>query len=857
MNGLLAYLLSKKYTNDSLSGITTLKGKNCQIQEIDDSDPTKAVITFAYYDNSDVLKTEELEVPYMNEKNIADIDATHDDTNAKTVITFTLNDGSTESFDIADGLEGNGIASITKSDTDVSHVITISYTDPTKDNTVFTFSRLTKWFSGNMIIEDFMVDTSKYIVGDLYLNTVTFDVLTPDAITGKWKLACNIKGDMGNSAYETFCELHPGATKAQFIESLSGEAINMYKVWEKPKITDPTTEVNAWYYYQANDPANSDFLESLKDTGSYLIANAVNNTSVSVSLHKDDVIFWDAWLTGKEMVLTIPQDILLYKGEQLFISYDLTGYEEDVPEEIRPENVAVINKITTVGTTETIARVTGDDITRVDADDVPSDAIYVNTLLSCTPQALKITESLAESTAWEGITNFSTTVEIPSGPVCAWDGVRYVCFTMPMSIKASDFLDTYAQGLALFCHEQRNRGWIVGKEDDDEVIILHGSGVPVTYSDKIPVGYTDISSYFTTYDYLGKWYQTIYVGQSKNDASDVTITTGSATSGSFVPLVDYNTLVKPSVTLETTNKTVTEGINELNGCVKNDGYEKGYIFGISDTDIKDGINDAQDMETALRQLYYLMKTDFHTGVGAIMAYAHDDIPTGWLECNGDAVSRTVYGKLFEKIGTTFGSGDGSTTFNLPDLRNRFVEGIASTSFTGASIAAGLPNIKGSFGGDRYGGGYTIMNDAFSSAGRDSAGSDWNGDTGQIIGFDASKGTFGANGSKISQSDSPYGKSSTVQPPAIGMVYCIFTGSAESEEVVDLFKLIDADSDHEAIAFGHKTVDDDVFYGYYKDGDTTSTLNAFVTESYVDARVREKINTMFAFDSTTGILTISL
>lgn len=52
----------------------------------------------------------------------------------------------------------------------------------------------------------------------------------------------------------------------------------------------------------------------------------------------------------------------------------------------------------------------------------------------------------------------------------------------------------------------------------------------------------------------------------------------------------------------------------------------------------------------------------------------DNIPTGWLECNGDAISRTVYSDLFSVIGTTFGVGDGSTTFNLPDLRGEFIRG---------------------------------------------------------------------------------------------------------------------------------------------------------------------------------------
>lgn len=57
-----------------------------------------------------------------------------------------------------------------------------------------------------------------------------------------------------------------------------------------------------------------------------------------------------------------------------------------------------------------------------------------------------------------------------------------------------------------------------------------------------------------------------------------------------------------------------------------------------------------------------------TPVGTIIAYAANTAPTGFLLCDGSAVSRTTYAALFAVIGTTWGSGDGSTTFNLPDGR---------------------------------------------------------------------------------------------------------------------------------------------------------------------------------------------
>lgn len=61
-------------------------------------------------------------------------------------------------------------------------------------------------------------------------------------------------------------------------------------------------------------------------------------------------------------------------------------------------------------------------------------------------------------------------------------------------------------------------------------------------------------------------------------------------------------------------------------------------------------------------------------VGSVTAFAQSAIPSDYLECDGSAVSRTTYATLFAKIGTTYGAGNGTTTFNLPDLRGEFIRG---------------------------------------------------------------------------------------------------------------------------------------------------------------------------------------
>ena len=69
-----------------------------------------------------------------------------------------------------------------------------------------------------------------------------------------------------------------------------------------------------------------------------------------------------------------------------------------------------------------------------------------------------------------------------------------------------------------------------------------------------------------------------------------------------------------------------------------------------------------------------MKNEQAESIGDVYYRAVDDSPSHSLYCDGSAVSRTTYADLFAKIGTTYGAGDGSTTFNVPDLRGEFIRG---------------------------------------------------------------------------------------------------------------------------------------------------------------------------------------
>lgn len=137
-------------------------------------------------------------------------------------------------------------------------------------------------------------------------------------------------------------------------------------------------------------------------------------------------------------------------------------------------------------------------------------------------------------------------------------------------------------------------------------------------------------------------------------------------------------------------------------------------------------------------------------VGTLIAVAHENNLEGYLECDGSTYSRSTYQALFDVIGTTYGAGDGTNTFKVPDLRGRVLWGKEDNKTLGYR-EAGLPNITASVYTDRSrfsssSGAFYIVNSGTQERGGIGSG---NG----TLNFDASR------------SSSIYGKSSTVQPPS--------------------------------------------------------------------------------------------
>ena len=147
--------------------------------------------------------------------------------------------------------------------------------------------------------------------------------------------------------------------------------------------------------------------------------------------------------------------------------------------------------------------------------------------------------------------------------------------------------------------------------------------------------------------------------------------------------------------------------------------------------------------------------------GMIVAHAGKTVPDGFLLCNGAAVSRKTYAKLFEAIGVLWGAGDGSTTFNLPDSDGRVLQGATDVSKVGKYLEAGLPNITGqnlnseyAMPDDRLNGGGCVVG----------TGDERNSpDRGRYSGIQYTWAWWDIDASK---SNGLYGKSSTVQSRAL-------------------------------------------------------------------------------------------
>lgn len=202
------------------------------------------------------------------------------------------------------------------------------------------------------------------------------------------------------------------------------------------------------------------------------------------------------------------------------------------------------------------------------------------------------------------------------------------------------------------------------------------------------------------------------------------------------------------------NETVTP--TKLNTLV-----DSATVTGIQTADIADGQITLAKLVAALQQAL--------VPAGAVQSFAMNSAPAGWLSADGSAISRTTYSGLFSSIGTTYGTGDGSTTFNIPDLRGYFLRG-SGTNSDGTAAGAFGAKVVDAYASHTHGVNDPGHTHAITGTGYNGAYSvganvvDWNGGPSPV--------TRSTNGSATGITIQAAGGATETRPRNIAMLYCI-------------------------------------------------------------------------------------
>ena len=124
-----------------------------------------------------------------------------------------------------------------------------------------------------------------------------------------------------------------------------------------------------------------------------------------------------------------------------------------------------------------------------------------------------------------------------------------------------------------------------------------------------------------------------------------------------------------------------------------------YISPVMTSGLLQSSNRLSELAGSLNTAYTNLRLDQSLPIGIVLPFAGSTAPSGWALCYGQAISRSSYSGLYGVIGTQYGSGDGSTTFNLPDLRGRVTAGRDNMGGTAASrlTSTNLGSNPGSLG----------------------------------------------------------------------------------------------------------------------------------------------------------------
>ena len=173
---------------------------------------------------------------------------------------------------------------------------------------------------------------------------------------------------------------------------------------------------------------------------------------------------------------------------------------------------------------------------------------------------------------------------------------------------------------------------------------------------------TNKTTHYELSQYVGSDKPT-YLGDYNTDMSKIDAAINTAQTTADTASVDVVTAQRAADNAQTTaDSAVTNAAaaqTTANGAVTN-------------------IGDLTNLQTTNKTNLVSAVNELIQPAGTIIAYAGSTAPDGYMLCDGSAVSRSIYSKLFTAIGTTYGTGDGSTTFNVPNLKGKVIVGYNSS-----------------------------------------------------------------------------------------------------------------------------------------------------------------------------------
>lgn len=260
------------------------------------------------------------------------------------------------------------------------------------------------------------------------------------------------------------------------------------------------------------------------------------------------------------------------------------------------------------------------------------------------------TYGLVEGNIWINASAMPTTFPVPASSIRVWNGASWATTTNTYTVKDFDFFRNINNGEGYY--------WFGG-----QWVVMS----------------TDMSTtYFTLNQTSGKW----EIKSSVNLPGKPTTTTPAAGNSS---------------TQIATTKFVADSFAPL---------ASPALTGTPTAPTPAAADDSTKIATTAWVRANMPSVSQIVPVGAILPYGGTNAPSGYLMCNGQAVSRTKYSVLFSVIGTAYGAGDGSTTFNLPSLSQGQTPIGMTGEYIGKSTNGVLPNITGGFTTDSNGGAFS-------------------------------------------------------------------------------------------------------------------------------------------------------